>query len=77
MWHNRIFFQKINKITFKVFSIGKDIMIRQLLKMYNIRYAVLIYDIITYSPIENVILLLCGKFGINTSVAILILAFII
>ena len=77
MWHNRIFFQKINKISFKVFSIGKDVMIRQLLKIFNVRYAILIYDMITFSPIENVILLLCGKFGINTSVAILILAFII
>ena len=52
-------------------------MIRQLLKIFNVRYAILIYDMITFSPIENVILLLCGKFGINTSVAVLILAFII
>jgi hypothetical protein len=52
-------------------------MIRNLLKMYNIRYAVLIYDMITYSPIENVLLLLCQKFGISKLVALMILAFLL
>jgi hypothetical protein len=52
-------------------------MIRNLLKTYNIRYAVLIYDLITYSPIENIILLLCGKFGIDKVVAVIILAFLL
>jgi hypothetical protein len=33
-------------------------MIRDLLKLYNIKYSILIYDIITYSAFENVLLLL-------------------
>ena len=77
MWCIRIFFQKIHKITFRVFSLGKDVMIRNLLKVYNIKYAVLIYDLITYSPIENILLLLCGKFGISKTVALIIIAFLL
>ena len=52
-------------------------MIQNLLKIYNIKYTILIYDLITYSPIENVILLLCGKFGISKIVALMILAFLL
>ena len=73
----RVFFQKIQKISFKILRLGKDIMIRNLLKTFNVRYAVLIYDLITYSPIENIILLLCGKFGIDKAVAVIILAFLL
>jgi hypothetical protein len=77
MWYFRVFFQKINKITFKIFSLGKDVMIKNLLKLYNIKYAVLIYDMITYSPIENITMLLCSKFGISKIVALMILAFLL
>jgi len=73
----RVFFQKIQKISFKILRLGKDVMIRNLFKTYNVRYAVLIYDLITYSPIENIILLLCGKFGIDKVVAVIILAFLL
>jgi hypothetical protein len=77
MWYIRVFFQKIHKISFKIFGFGKDIMIRNLLKIYNIKYAVLIYDMITYSPIENIILLLCSKFGVSKIIALMILAFVL
>ena len=73
----RVFFQKIQKMSFKILRLGKDIMIRNLLKTFNVRYAVLIYDLITYSPIENIILLLCGKFDIDKVVAVIILAFLL
>jgi hypothetical protein len=77
MWLIRIFFQKIHKISFKIIGLGKDCVIRGLLKAYNIKYTILIYDMITYSPIENVIMLLCGKFGISKLVALVILAFLL
>ena len=77
MWCFRVFFQKINKITYKIFGFGKDVMIKNLLKIYNIKYAVLIYDMITYSPIENITMLLCSKFGVSKIVALMILAFIL
>ena len=74
---NRVFFSKIHKISFKIIGLGKDFAIRGLLKAYNIKYTILIYDMITYSPIENVIMLLCGKFGISKLVALVILAFLL
>lgn len=37
----------------------------------------MIYDLITYSPIENVITLLCCKFGLSKVIVLLILAFLI
>jgi hypothetical protein len=77
MWLIRVFFQKIRKISFKIIGLGKDCAIRGLLKAYNIKYTILIYDMITYSPIENVIMLLCGKFGISKLVALVILAFLL
>ena len=52
-------------------------MIQNLLKLYNVKYTILIYDLITYSPIENIILILYSKFGINKIIALTILAFIL
>ena len=77
MWSIRIFFQKIHKIIFRVFSLGKDRMIQNLLKLYNIKYTILIYDLITYSPIEHIMLILCGKFGISKAIVLLIIAFLL
>jgi len=64
-------------MSLKLLSIGKDAIIRNLLKAYNIKYSILIYDLITYSPIENIIGLVCGKFGVSKMVALIIIAFII
>lgn len=41
------------------------------------KYTILIYDLITYSPMENVLVLLCQKFGVSKMVALIILTFII
>jgi len=56
---------------------GKDKLIRNLLNAYNIKYTILLYDIITYSPIEDIIGLLCGKFGLSKILALVIIAFVI
>ncbi len=56
---------------------GKDKLIRNLLNAYNIKYTILLYDIITYSPIEDIISLLCGKFGLSKILALVIIAFVI
>jgi hypothetical protein len=52
-------------------------MIQKLLKLYNIKYTILIYDLISYSPIEHIMLILCGKFGISKTIVLLIIAFIL
>ena len=56
---------------------GKDKLIRNLLNAYNIKYTILLYDIITYSPIEDIIGLLCGKFGLSKILALVIIAFVV
>jgi len=77
MRSKRIFFQKIYKIKYKIIGLIKDVLIRNLLKTYNIKYGILIYDLITYSPIENAIILICGKFCLNKIIVLIIIALLL
>ena len=61
----------------RIFNVGKEKLIRHLLTAYNVKYAIIIYDLITYSPIENLITLLGCKFGLSKMVILIILAFVI
>ena len=61
----------------RIFNVGSEKMIRHLLNAYNVKYAIIIYDLITYSPIENVITLLCCKMGLSKMAVLIILAFLI
>ena len=61
----------------RIFDVGKEKMIRHLLKAYNVKYTIIIYDLITYSPIENIITLLCCKMGLSKMAVLIILAFIV
>ena len=61
----------------RIFNVGKEKMIRHLLNAYNVKYAIIIYDLITYSPIENIITLLGCKFGLSKMTILIILAFLI
>ena len=65
------------KIFRNIFNFGKDSMIKNLLKAYNIKYTILIYELITYSPLDSVITILCGKLGLSKAVILIILAFIL
>ena len=52
-------------------------MIKSLLKAYNIKYTILIYELITYSPLDSIISILCGKLGLSKAIVLIILAFIL
>ena len=61
----------------RIFNVGREKMIRHLLNAYNIKYAIIIYDLITYSPIENLITLLFCKMGLSKTAILIILAFLL
>jgi hypothetical protein len=61
----------------RIFNVGREKMIRHLLNAYNVKYAIMIYDLVTYSPIENIITLLGCKFGLSKTAILIILAFLL
>ena len=77
MWIERIIFKKINKVSMRIFNVGREKLIRHILNAYNAKYAIIIYDLITYSPIENIISILGCKFGLSKIVVLIILAFLL
>ena len=58
-------------------NMGKDKMIRNLLNIYNVKYSIMIYDLVTYSPMETVIQFLCFKLGLSKTIVLLIVSFVI
>jgi hypothetical protein len=58
-------------------DITRDLLINRLCKMYHFDYGLIIYNTITYNPIEVAISILALKFGMNKILLTLIIAFII
>jgi hypothetical protein len=58
-------------------KLGKEDLIKQFLISYNIKTALIIYEIISYNPISSVIQILCVKLGLNKTIIMLILAFLL
>ena len=56
---------------------GKEIMIRKILGAFNIKYALFVYEIISFNPVGSLINLLAVKFGLSKTVAVIILAFLL
>ena len=52
-------------------------MIRNILKTFNIKYALFIYEVISFNPVGSIINLLAVKFGISKTLIMLILAFLL
>ena len=65
------------RVGFNFFSVGKEIMIRNILKTFNIEYALFVYEIISFNPIGSIVNLLAVKFGISKIVVMIILAFLL
>ena len=75
MLYKRVFFQKINKVSLRIIDVFREKLIKDIFKKY--RYALILYDVVTYSPIENIIMLLFSKLGVSKSLALIIMAFLI
>jgi hypothetical protein len=52
-------------------------MIRKILNAYNIKYAIVVYDIINFNPMISLINLLAVKLGLSKTCVLIILAFIL
>jgi len=55
----------------------RDTLINKLLNYYNINNGLLIYSIITTSPTDMAIALLCSKLGFSKIIITLIIAFLL
>ena len=68
---------QVIRVGFNFFLIGKEIMIRNILKTFNIEYVILAYEITSFNPIGSIVNLLAVKFGISKIVVMIILAFLL
>ena len=64
------------KVPINVFRIGRDIAVIKLLRKYNLDTALLIYQLGTYSPLEQIVNILILKYGLPPFVATIIIALI-
>ena len=69
--------KKVNRIGLNFISLGKEIMIRKILGVFDIKYAVLIYEIISFNPVNSIINILAIKFNLSKPLILIILAFIL
>jgi hypothetical protein len=51
--------------------------IRNILNTYNIKYAIIAYEIINFNPIASLVNILALKLGLSKTCVIVILAFIL
>ena len=65
------------KVGFNFISLGKEIMIRKILGAFNIKYALFVYEIISFNPVGSIINLLAIKFGISKAIIMIIVAFLL
>ena len=72
-----VFKKKINRIGLNFRSIGKEIIVRKFLSAFDIKYALLIYEVISYNPIVSVVNILATKFGLSKTLIMIILAFLL
>ena len=77
MWNLWVCKKKVKRITINFFNLGKDYLIKNLLVSYNIKYALVIYDVISYNPLVSAVNILAVKLGLNKTAVLLILAFLI
>jgi hypothetical protein len=56
--------------------ISRDIGILSLLRKYNLDFAVIAYQIATYSPLDTIINILLVKYGLPPAIGLLIVALI-
>ena len=67
----------MKKVGLNFIGIGRELVIRKILGAFDIKYAVLIYDIICFNPMTSVVNLLATQFGLSKPIIIIILAFIL
>jgi hypothetical protein len=77
MWSVWIIQKKVNRIGLNFFSIGKEVIIRNILNTYNIKYAIIAYEIINFNPIASLVNILALKLGLSKTCVIVILAFVL
>jgi hypothetical protein len=61
----------------KILDLGRDKLIRNLLNIYNVKYSLLIYDLLTYSPMDTIIQILTAKFGLSKLIVLIIVGFLL
>lgn len=66
----------MKKISFKFYSIGRDLMVNKLLTHFNMSSVLVMYNIVTASPLDVIIFMLSTKFGISKIAIMLIIAFL-
>jgi hypothetical protein len=52
-------------------------MIRKILSLYNIKYGLFIYEVISFNPVGSIVNILALKFGLSKTCVLLILAFLL
>ena len=69
--------KKINRIGLNFISLGKEIMIRKILGVFDIKHALIIYEIISFNPVGSIINVLASQFGLSKPIIMIILAFLL
>lgn len=52
-------------------------MIRKILNCFNIKYALFVYEIISFNPVGSIVNILAVKFGMSKTIIMIILAFLL
>ena len=69
--------KKVNRIGLNFIGIGRELVIRKILGAFDIKYAVLIYEVISFNPVGSIINILAVKFNLSKPLILIILAFLL
>jgi hypothetical protein len=67
----------MKNVSYKCRDIGRDMVMDKIFKHFNFGGGMLLYNIITYNPIDVVIGILSVKFGVSKIIISLVLAFLL
>ena len=65
------------KIKYHVRDYARDTVISQLLGRFGMTNSLIVYNLVTTSPLEIVVQILTAKFGLSKAVAMLIIIFLL
>jgi hypothetical protein len=67
----------VKNVGYKLRDLARDTLVDRLFKYYNVTNGMLLYNLLTYNPLDVVITILSAKFGISKIIVTLILAFLL
>ena len=78
-WSERIFLdsKKVTRVSYRLRDLARDTLVDRIFRYYHIDSGLMLYQLLTYNPLEVVIGILSAKFGISKIIITIIVAFLL